>query len=223
MSTTASQPFDPQCFRLMLVTDGRGDLVRLETVVAAAVQGGVRCVQLRESHWSVRQQLQAAERLLPLLAPVRGVLLANDRVDLAATGLVHGAQIGHRSLPPELARQVLGKQRLLGYSAHDQAELDLAAAAGCDFALLSPVWATDSKPGMPHLGEARACALTAQARLPVLWLGGITPAHAARIAALPAARRPIGIAVRSAVMAAADPQFAAAALLAALGSAVPAG
>lgn len=220
MPAAQPQPFDRQCLRLVLVTDGRGDQVRLEAVVAAAVRGGVRCVQLREPHWSVRQQLHAAERLLPLLVPVGGLLLANDRVDLAAAGATHGVQIGHRSLPPELARGVLGPQRLLGYSAHDQGELDLAAAAGCDFALLSPVWATESKPGMPHLGEARAAVLTAHARLPVLWLGGITPMHAARIAALPAPHRPIGIAVRSAVMAAQDPQFAAAALLAALGSGV---
>ena len=207
------QPLDLSPLHLVLITDGRGDLERLERVVAAAVAGGVRCVQLREPHWSGRMLWQAAERLRPLLDGVQGWLLVNDRVDIAAAGAAHGAQVGHRSLPPDLARRVLGAARRLGYSAHDQAELDLAAAAGCDFALLSPVWPTTSKPGMAHLGEARASALSAEARLPVVWLGGITAALAARIADLPARGRPVGIAVRSAIMSADDPRYAATALL----------
>lgn len=213
MAGTPSHPLDLSPLHLVLITDGRGDLVRLETVVAAAVAGGVRCVQLREPHWSGRMLWHAAERLRPLLDGVQGWLLVNDRVDIAACGAAHGAQVGHRSLPPDQARRVLGAERRLGYSAHDQAELDLAAAAGCDFALLSPVWPTTSKPGGAHLGEPRAIALTSQARLPVVWLGGITAAAAARIADLPANGRPVGIAVRSAIMAADEPRYAAAALL----------
>lgn len=170
-------------------------------------------MQLREPHWSARMQLAAAERLVPLLQAVGGLLLVNDRVDVAAAGPAHGAQVGHRSLPPDVARRVLGPAAVLGYSAHDQAQLDLAAAADCDFALLSPVWATSSKPGMPHLGEARAAGLTSTARLPVIWLGGVTAAGAARIGDLPAHQRPVGIAVRSAIMEAPDPRYAARALL----------
>jgi thiamine-phosphate pyrophosphorylase len=201
------------CLRLVLVTDGRGDLPRLEAIVAAAVAGGVRCVQLRESHWSARMLLAATERLGALLSHAGGLLLVNDRIDVAMAGHAHGAQVGHRSLPPEMARRVLGPSAILGYSAHDQAELDLAAAAGCDFALLSPVWATTSKPGMPHLGEARATALTGTARLPVVWLGGVCPPAAARIGDLPPHQRPAGIAVRSAIMSAEDPRHMAASLL----------
>lgn len=214
--TVAARLFDPTALQFVLVTDGRGDALRIESIVRAAVDGGARCVQLREPHWPARTLLQVAERLRPMLDAVHGLLLVNDRVDVAAAGVAHGVQVGHRSLPPELARQVLGPARVLGYSAHDQAELDLAAAAGCDFALLAPVWATSSKPGMPHLGEALATSLTSRARLPVVWLGGITPTNAARIADLPVQSRPAGIAVRSAVMEAEDPRYTVAALLRAL-------
>ncbi len=213
MGTSERRSYLLPKLRLVLITDGRGDLVRLEVIVRAAVAGGVRCVQLREPHWSARALLQGAERMRPLLAAVDGILLLNDRVDVAAAGAADGAQIGHRSLPPELARRVLGETRVLGYSAHDQGELDLAAVSGCDFALLSPVWPTTSKPGMAHLGEPQAMTLTASARLPVVWLGGITANNAARIADLPAGCRPVGIAVRSAIMSAEDPRYASAALL----------
>lgn len=217
MRDADSQPeprrFDTDLLRLVVITDGRGDLVRLEPIVRAAVVGGARCVQLREPHWTARVLHQACERLLPLLDSVGGLLLVNDRLDVAASGAAHGAQIGHKSLPPAIARRVLGPGAVLGCSAHDQGELDLAADGGCDFALLSPVWPTDSKPGLPHLGEQRAGLLTAASRLPVVWLGGVSVEHAARIGALPDERRPVGIAVRGAVLLADDPQGATEALL----------
>ncbi|MBL9079577.1 MAG: thiamine phosphate synthase [Planctomycetes bacterium] len=204
---------DLTLLKLVVISDGRGDLARLERTVAAAVDAGARCVQLREPNWSARHYLEACERLLPRLDRVRGLLLVNDRLDVAAARLCHGAQIGHRSLPPEIARDVVGPHAVLGYSAHDLGELDLAAAGGCDFALLSPVWPTASKPGLPHLGPDRAGQLTGGARLPVVWLGGIDAAHAAAIAPLQPPRRPVGIAVRGAVMAADDPAAAVRALL----------
>ncbi len=217
---TAPRRFDPSLLRLVLITDGRGDLVRLEPIVRAALVGGVRCVQLREPRWTARMLFQACERLRPMVDTVGGILLVNDRLDVAAAGVAHGAQIGHRSLPPQAARQLLGEGAVLGFSAHDQGELDAAADAGCDFALLSPVWATESKPGLPHLGEGRAGLLTAAARLPVVWLGGIGPEQAAVAAALPAERRPVGIAVRGSVMLVQDPQRATEALLRAFPAAV---
>lgn len=213
---------DLELLQLVVITDGRGDLARLERVLGAAVASGARCVQLREPNWTARHYMEACERLLPLLDRVRGVLLVNDRLDLAAARMAHGTQLGHRSLPPEVAREVVGSRSLLGYSAHDLAELDLAATA-CDFALLSPVWATGSKPGLPHLGVARAVQFTAVAKLPVVWLGGIGAAQVAEIAALPPPRRPAGIAVRSAVLSAEDPGLAVRSLLASLRGEAPAG
>ena len=151
---------DPR-LRLILITDGAGDLARIEAVVAAALRGGCRCVQLRERAWSARQHAAACERLQPLLAAAGGLLLVNDRVDVAAAGLAHGAQVGHRSLAPRAARQALPRPALLGSSTHDAQELDEAAAAGCDFALLAPVWDSSSKPGRAGMGVAAAGALTA--------------------------------------------------------------
>ncbi|MCA8949722.1 MAG: thiamine phosphate synthase, partial [Planctomycetes bacterium] len=164
---------DPELLRLVLITDGHGELARLERIVAAAVAGGVRCVQLREPRWTARAQLQACERLRPLLDAASGILLVNDRVDIAATGVAHGVQVGGRSIPAELVRSVLGDDPVVVYSAHDATELDLAAATRCDAATLSPVWPTGSKPGAPNLGVAAAAGATARARLPAVWLGGV--------------------------------------------------
>lgn len=64
---------------------------------------------------------------------------------------------------------------LLGQSCHDGEALRRAEAAGCDYALLSPVFSPGSKPGdrRPILGLAGLRGLCAAVRLPVLALGGI--------------------------------------------------
>lgn len=209
---------DPR-LRLILITDGAGDLARIEAVVAAALRGGCRCVQLRERAWSARQHAAACERLQPLLAAAGGLLLVNDRVDVAAAGLAHGAQVGHRSLAPRAARQALPRPALLGSSTHDAQELDEAAAAGCDFALLAPVWDSSSKPGRAGMGVAAAGALTAASTLPVIWLGGVSVARVGALRALPAAHQPAGLAAISALMAADDPEVTARELLEALAQA----
>jgi thiamine-phosphate pyrophosphorylase len=215
---SAANPRTPP--RLLLVSDGRGDASRLADVVAAAIDAGVRAVQLREPSMTARELAACCARLQPLLAAVDGLLFVNDRVDVAAAGCCDGAQVGHRSLPPAAARRALGPGRWLGVSAHDAGELAAAAAAGADFALLSPVWPTASKPGAAGLGVAGAAALTAAAALPVLWLGGVTAARVAAVAALPAAQRPRGFAAIGAVFAAREPAAAAAELLRAIDGAL---
>jgi thiamine-phosphate pyrophosphorylase len=198
--------------RLLLVTDGVGDVARLRGIVGAAIAGGVRAVQLREPSWSVRQLAAVALELQPLLRAVGGQLFVNDRVDVAAAGCCDGVQVGHRSLPPAAARLALAGRAGVGVPSHDPEELAAAAAAGADFALLSPVWTTASKPGHNGLGPARAGAWTADARLPVLWLGGVTAERIAAVRALPPQHRPVGFAVRGALCEAADVAAAAAAL-----------
>lgn len=211
---------DPR-LRLILVTDGFGDPNRIAEVVKQAIAGGVRCVQLREGKWSASAMLRACELLRPLLDEVGGLLLVNDRVDVAATGAAHGAQIGFRSLPPAMARQILPPDKVLGYSAHNDEELELAAADDCDFALLSPVWPTSSKPDAAFLGCERAARMTKAARLPVVWLGGVQPNTIREIEGVAADERPAGVAVRSAIMLVDNPEQAARELLAALPGPAP--
>lgn len=209
----AAGALDPALLRLMLISDGRGDFERLRRIIRLAVGAGVRWVQLREPLWNARMLVEACEVLRPLLDAVGGVLLVNDRVDVALTGVAHGVQIGQRSIPAARVRDVLGDDAVLCYSAHDRRELELAVAARCDAAMLAPVWPTSSKPGAPHLGVERARELSTDAGLPVVWLGGIDIAQASIVAGLPPLARPAGIAVRSAICAATDPGAAAAALL----------
>ena len=68
---SVDDPAPSDALRLLLITDGRGDVARLEDIVTASLAGGVRAVQLREHAMSARRLAQICERLRPEFESVR--------------------------------------------------------------------------------------------------------------------------------------------------------
>ncbi len=191
--------------RLVLITDGAGDLDRIQTVVAAALAAGFAAVQLREPKLGARQLAALCERLWPRVLEHDALLLVNDRVDVAALDMAHGVHLGFRSLAPGHARQVLGAHKLVGFSAHDEAELSWAMGQGVDYVILAPIFRSPTKPEARPLGIDRARTLVAAANVPAILLGGLNE-HTLQEAVSVAAH---GHAFISAVFQARDPEQAA--------------
>ena len=104
---------------------------------------------------------------------------------------------------PKSARARLGVTALIGVSAHNLDEAKRAEKAGADYVTLSPVFASDSKPGYgPALGLDGLTAVVHAVALPVLALGGVT---AARVPACVKAGA-TGVAVMGEVMRGEDPE-----------------
>ena len=77
------------------------------------------------------------------------------------------AASGRRSAPQA------GAVQLVGASAHSAAEIAEAVALGADYATLSPIFATDCKPGAAPLGTAALAAACKESTIPIFALGGI--------------------------------------------------
>ncbi len=191
--------------RLMLVTDGVGDVDRIQGVVTAVLTGGFTAVQVREPKLGAGQLAALCERLWPVVCEHAAVLLVNDRVDVAALDCAHGVHLGFRSLVPSQARDVLGAEKLVGFSAHDGDELAWARDQGVDYVILAPVFATQSKPDAKPLGVKNTQALVSAAQVPVILLGGLNEQTLADALAIDAH----GHAFMSAVFGAPDPHEAA--------------
>ncbi len=192
--------FPSEAMRLLLVSDGRGDLPRLQRILAACIAGGLRAMQLREGQLSARELADFCRELRPMLQSVDGLLIINDRADLVAAGFGDGLHLGGGSLSPGDARRFL-PDTLLGFSAHDAREIAWAKAEGADYVSLSPLLPSSCKPGQPAIGLQRAEELTRGAGLPVLWLGGLDAEKIGRIASAPA-----GFALRSGLCDVLDPE-----------------
>jgi thiamine-phosphate pyrophosphorylase len=197
-------------FRLYFVTDRQHTADRpLIEVVHAALDGGVRAVQLREKDLEGGALYQLAAQLRELTARYQARLLINDRVDVALAVEADGVHLGQTSFPVAVTRRLLGPGKLIGVSTHNPAEI--AAAVGADFVVFGPVYATPSKAayGEPQ-GLTRLRQAIAQSPVPLLAIGGITAERIAEVLATGAH----GIAVISALSAALDPAREASILLA---------
>jgi thiamine-phosphate diphosphorylase len=183
--------------RLLLLTDRTQTPGRpLVEVVGDAVAGGARAVLLREKDLPPAARAALAATLAAVLRPVAGTLLVASSGAAAADG-VHLAADDPFPTP---------RAALVGRSCHRVVELANAAAEGCSYATLSPIFASASKPGYgPTLGESAL----GDPPLPVYALGGVTASNAGRCLAAGAA----GVAVMGAVMRADDPARVVAELL----------
>ena len=138
----------------------------LRSTVEAAVEAGARAVVLREKDLPPAERGRLAAELRTLLAPVDGVLLvAGPAPPGVATHLA-----ARDPFPAE-------RPALVGRSCHDAAELRAAAAEGCDYVTLSPVFASASKPGYgPVLGlDGLAAHVASASGTPVYALAGVRP------------------------------------------------
>ena len=188
--------------RLCYITDGeRGTAGRpLDRVVREALRGGPLALLLRERTLDGR----ASEALIESLLPLRRdglTLLVSRRLDLARAFALDGVQLAADAVPVRVARDWLGPDALLGYSAHSREEALRVAEDGADFVMLSPIFATDSKPGAPGRGLAWLEQCTAGLPIPVLALGGVTPERTGATLGAGA----WGVAAVSAIGAARDP------------------
>ncbi len=202
-------------FRLYLIT-ARHVLTKersLAEAVERALRGGVRAVQLREKDLPAAELFRLAGQLRGLTRRYSARLLINDRIDIALAVEADGVHLGAESLPVAEARRLLGPHKLIGYSAHRLEELSSAEISCADFATFSPIFHTPSKAGWgPPQGIERLRQACRASHLPVFALGGIRQENLPEVLAAGAH----GVAVISAVLAAADPTEAAKALTSAI-------
>jgi len=188
------------------MSDGvRGTAGRpLLDVIEALARGGVELVVLRQRDWSGAEWSEASRRLAPLRA--RGLrVVASRRLDVARACGFDGVHLGREAIPLREARAFLGREALIGYSAHDGDEARRAAADGASYVTLSPIFATESKPGAAGRGCDWLSASVANLPVPALALGGLCAGRVAEVRAAGA----YGVAAVGALGAARDPEVAA--------------
>jgi thiamine-phosphate diphosphorylase len=144
----------------------------------------------------------ATARLLALARPPEAAVLVNGRSDIAAGLRAHGVQLAADDLSPADARRVLN-QGWIGRSVHSASEAAAAAREEADFLVVGTVYSTASHPGKPAAG-LEIIREVASLGLPVIAIGGITPARAWEVRGAGA----YGVAAISALWYAPDPAAA---------------
>lgn len=189
--------------RLVVLTHPRPACgLPLEEVVRACVAAGATAIQLRDKEADADHLYRQARRLLPVVEDGGGLLVVNDRFDVALAAGAHGVHLGPEDLPVDAVRGAVPPAFVIGASTDDPETGRRLAGEGADYLGVGAVFGTRSKPGLADeaIGPGRVAAVRAAAGIPCVAIGGVTASNAGEVLAVAD-----GVAVLSAVMSAPDP------------------
>ncbi|ABK61946.1 thiamine phosphate synthase [Clostridium novyi] len=172
-------------YKLYLITDrsflnGRS----LAECVEDAIKGGATLVQVREKNISTRDFYNIAREVQEVTTKYNVPLLINDRIDIALAINADGVHLGQSDMPIELARKILGDDKVIGISAGNVKEAIEAEKAGADYVGLGTVFFTGTKKDIDEpIGLAGLKEITEKITIPSVAIGGINKENAKSVLA----------------------------------------
>lgn len=186
-------------YSLYLVTDrSLMSSKTLEEAVESAILGGVTLVQLREKELSSREFYDTAVSIKAICDKYNVPLIINDRLDIALAVNAAGLHIGQKDIPLEVARKILGNDKIIGVSASTLEQSIEAFRGGADYLGVGAMYSTATKTDANSVSIKELREIISAVNIPVVIIGGINKARLADFKNINIA----GCAVVSAVIAA---------------------
>ena len=191
---------------LYFITDstGYGETEFLSRV-AAALQGGVTILQVREKTRNTREYIALAEKVHALAQQHNVPLIIDDRVDVALAVDAEGVHLGAEDMPLAMARKILGKEKIIGATAKTVPQALSAAAQGADYLGVGAIYPTTTKVKTVLTSTDTLRDICKAVSIPVNAIGGLNKENIDILCGIPIA----GICAVSAIMKADDPEAAA--------------
>ena len=136
----------------------------------AALDKGLRLIQLREKNWPRNKVETFAQQVIALASPFGARVMINGDIKLGQTLGAAGVHLTAKQL---METDVRPDVELCAASCHGEHELERAEKLGLDFVVLGPVKPTQTHPLATSLGWERFGALIQNYSLPVYGLGGL--------------------------------------------------
>ena len=145
----------------------------MEVLNTAAAAGAV-LFQYRNKTASMKDAYVEALALRQAAAKAGVLFIVNDRCDLALAIDADGIHLGQGDLPLDLARKVMGPEKLIGISTHSPMQVRDATAGKPDYLGFGPIFTPGSKQDHdPVVGLEGLRAIRSLTPLPVFAIGGI--------------------------------------------------
>ena len=192
-------------YSVYLVTDHRNITdEEFLNIIEEAIEGGTTIVQLREKTASTKDFYQLALKVKEITSKYDVPLLINDRIDIALAVDSDGVHIGQDDMPADIARKIIGEDKILGVSASTVAEAKKAEADGADYIGSGAVFPTSTKDDADSVSIEDLKEIVSSIDIPVVAIGGITLENASLLKDTGIA----GFSVVSAIMSADNPKEA---------------
>lgn len=121
---------------------GRTNLAVVEELLAS----GIKVLQYREKEKSMRVMYEECLAIRAITRRAKATFIIDDCVDLALAVDADGVHIGQEDLPPQIVRQLIGPEKIIGLSTHNQQQYMQAKTMGIiDYVGVGPVYPTKTK------------------------------------------------------------------------------
>ena len=171
----------------------------------AALQGGVTFLQIREKEKTTREYLSLARKVHNLTKKYNVPLIIDDRLDIALAMDAEGVHLGKSDMPIDLARKILGPDKIIGATAKTVPQALEAYEQGADYLGVGAIYPTTTKVKTILTSTDTLRDICNAVPIPVNAIGGLNRDNMDILTGIPIA----GICVVSAIMKADDPRKAA--------------
>lgn len=141
-----------------------------------AILGGINILQYRNKSANKEQQYYEAASLAELCKKYNVMFIINDDTELAIKVDADGVHLGQKDLSLSKARELIGKNKIIGVSCNNQLSLaEDAQKNGADYIAFGRFFTSQTKPDAP---QAELNVLTHARKiiqLPIVAIGGIKP------------------------------------------------
>ena len=166
----------PEGCRLYLITPPKFEPRAFADELKRALDGGdVACLQLRMKDVTDHDILRAAEILMPIAQKRDVAFIVNDRPDIAHMIRADGVHVGQEDASYAEAREIVGKNAIVGVTCHNSRELAFdAGEAGADYVAFGAFFPTETKEPKTVADLELLQWWAETMTVPVVAIGGIT-------------------------------------------------
>lgn len=191
---------------LYFITDSTGlDEQEFLYRTEEALKGGVTLLQLREKDKTTREYIELAKKVHSLTEKYNVPLIIDDRVDVAIAVDAEGVHVGQSDMPVDIARKILGEERIVGATAKTVEQALEAYNNGADYLGVGAIYPTTTKVKTVLTSTETLDKICKSVPIPVNAIGGLNKDNIDVLQGIDIA----GICVVSAIMKAESPKKAA--------------
>ena len=161
-------------YTLYLVTDNHvSDFEKFCYKIEKAICNGVTTVQLREKNLETNLFYKKALKVKELTDKYNVPLIINDRIDIMLAIDAAGVHLGQSDMPADIARKIIGQNKILGISASNLTEAKKAYEDGADYLGVGAMFATQTKQDADVTSMKELKKIRENVNIPIVVIGGI--------------------------------------------------
>ncbi|MDO4300696.1 MAG: thiamine phosphate synthase [Clostridia bacterium] len=138
-----------------------------------AIKGGATFIQLREKNASYEEFKKIALEVKAVTDKYNIPFVINDNVKLCMEINADGVHVGADDMSVKKARELLGRDKIVGGTARTLERAIIACNEGADYLGIGAVFNTSTKEGTTHMTKELANAINNKVNIPTVAIGGI--------------------------------------------------